>query len=698
MKRALTWAIALCMLLGTMNLAAAEQTTYTGTAQGFGGLDVSAEVTVENGKVIGLTVDDSTQTYSMAGVTREDSIDKLIAAILENGSTDGLDARTGATITSTAILDAVNQALVNAGAAEAPNMEVAFVPGTYEGVSAGRNGVIKVNVTVNESEITDVTVTEQYETAGIADLPMTRIPQEIVSYQSLGVDTVTGATLASSGILNAVANAVQQAGCNPAALRAVPVEYPVEAVADMDTQVVVVGAGIAGMTAAIRAADLGAEVILVEKLPYTGGTLIVAAGGMSVANSKYVAENSESDNNIEYMMDYVHRNNDAAIRKPDYDFVEYLMMESGKTVDYLAYDLKMPMRVAAGSNGAVDQIYVGGEKWGAGFVDEYNRVLAEKGVTVLRNTAATELVMDGNTVAGVKCTAAGGEFIIRAQKTILATGGASRDMERMTKVTPGLLHTGLDNQTSAGSTGDGFAMLDAIGAKMGDGPYLKSSVPMFNQAMRTTWLNTGSMAGSLFFDAQGIRFINEAYWNSSVAFNSEVADHGSDANYILFDQAMASARPNVSNDGTTFIELLDRYADNPQIAVKGANIREIAEKLSIDADVLEATYTRYQQLCANGVDTDLGKDASRLVAYDESNGLYAVRVTPGAFGSVGGALTDYQFRPIYEDGAMIPNLFTVGELATSTLFGDYYMGGFSLAYYSAAGRIAGEIAVQELTE
>lgn len=77
-------------------------------------------------------------------------------------------------------------------------MEVAFVPGTYEGVSAGRNGVIKVNVTVNESEITDVTVTEQYETAGIADLPMTRIPQEIVSYQSLGVDTVTGATLASA--------------------------------------------------------------------------------------------------------------------------------------------------------------------------------------------------------------------------------------------------------------------------------------------------------------------------------------------------------------------------------------------------------------------------------------------------------------------------------------------------------------------
>lgn len=198
MKRALTWAIALCMLLGTMNLAAAEQTTHTGTAQGFGGLDVSAEVTVENGKVIGLTVDDSTHTYSMAGVTREDSIDKLIAAILENGSTDGLDARTGATITSTAILGAVNQALVNAGAAEAPNMEVAFVPGTYEGVSAGRNGVIKVNVTVNESEITDVTVTEQYETAGIADLPMTRIPQEIVSYQSLGVDTVTGATLASA--------------------------------------------------------------------------------------------------------------------------------------------------------------------------------------------------------------------------------------------------------------------------------------------------------------------------------------------------------------------------------------------------------------------------------------------------------------------------------------------------------------------
>lgn len=692
MKKELSAFLAGALLAASMPAALAD-TTYTGTAQGFGG-DVKADVTLdESGKITALTVDAASES---APVGVEATVNAMTDAILAAGTTDGVDVFSGATITSNAILSAVKQALVEAGVAEQADAAIAYVPGTYTGKASGRNGDITVSVTVSENAIESVTVDEQYETPGISDLPLARIPQDIVTYQSLGVDTVTGATLCSYGIINAVADAVSQAGADAAALRAVPVSYPTEEVSDMQTQVVVVGAGIAGMTAAITAADAGVDVILVEKLPYTGGTLMVAAGGMSIANSKYVAENAETENSVEAVMDYVHRYNDNAVRQPDYDFVEYMMTESGVTVDYLANDLNMPMRISVGQNGSADQIFVGGEKWGAGFVDEFNRVLSEKKIQVLTDTAATELLTEGQNVVGVKCEAAGGTFDIRADKVILATGGASRDMERMTAVTPGLMHTGLDNQTIAGSTGDGFDMLEAIGAKMGDGPYLKSSVPCFNAALRTSWMNTGSLSGAMIFDAQGIRFINEGYWNSSVALNSEIADHGSDGTYVLFDKTMAQARPVPSGDGTTFIELLDAYADNPAIVVKGADIREIAEKLGIDADVLAATYNRYQSQCAQGADTDLGKNPAQMVAYDDADGLYAVRVTPGAFGAVGGALTDRDFRPMYEDGTTIPNLFTVGELATSTLFGDYYMGGFSLAYYSTAGRLAAQAAAAEI--
>ena len=117
--------------------------------------------------------------------------------------------------------------------------------------------------------------------------------------------------------------------------------------------------------------------------------------------------------------------------------------------------------------------------------------------------------------------------------------------------------------------------------------------------------------------------------------------------------------------------------------------------MDVDADTLRATFDHYQEMCKNGVDDAFGKDASHLIAYEDGP-LYAVRVYPASWGTIGGCVTNDNFQVLNENGDVIDNLFAVGEMSTARLFGDYYFGGFSLGFYTAAGHIAAETAVAEL--
>jgi len=695
--------LAITMVCGMLSVAGAEQTVYTGSAAGFGGQEVTAEVTLEDGKVVALTVDDSTQSYQLNGV---ESIQPLVDAIIAAGGTEGVDAVSNATVTSTAVLTIVNDALAG-GPVDYSNVEISYNPGTYTGTGHGRNGEIHVEVTFSADKIENITVLPNAETVGISDLPQKQVPADIIAYQSLAVDTITGATLTSNGVIDAVADAAEQAGAVVAALRAVPVDYPKQENADLSAQVVVAGGGMAGMMAAITAADQGADVVLVEKLPYVGGTLMLAAGGFVAANSEWMAQQEGiTDDSTARHIAWVHEANKNSVRQPDYDFVEYLLDESGKTTDYLTGELGLE-GVAVPGGDFPDRIMIGGSKFGAGFADDLKKQMEDKGVRIILNAAAQEILMEDGKAVGLRVSGKDGDFTVKADKVIIATGGATRDWDRMISVNPGLANTGLDDQTSAGNTGDGFRMMEEIGAQMGDGPYLKASLISFSPALRLTWATVPLLVDNMIFDANGMRFFNEATSFDPTGFTtgmtSEIARHGSPANYVLYDThniqdnvVTSTIDASTGEVPATLLDLLKAHADDPNVVVYGENIEEIARKLDIDSDVLTASYNRYQAACEKGFDADYGKDPDHLIAYNEEGGLYAVKVFPGAFGTVGGVLTDRQFHPLSQDGSSIENLFAVGEVATSTLFGDYYMGAFSLMYYSTAGRIAGETAVAEI--
>ena len=462
------------LLLVTMMIASAgaDQVTYSGSAQGFGS-QVKVDVTLENGKVVDLKADDSGETYTMAGVTREGSVEKVIAAIIAAGGTEGVDATSGATFTSKAIISVVNEALAG-GKADLSGVKIEFKPGTYTGHGKGRAGDIEVSVTVTSDRIEKIEVGKNGETVGVKDLAFVGLRDEILANQSLGVDSVSGATMTSNGFINAVTDALTQASNQNvvAALKAVKVAHEVPAAENIETQVVVVGAGMSGLIASLTAAQLGANVVLVEKMPFTGGNLFLAGGGLGTVGAEVVDANDD----LERTLNYFKMVNATSERQPDYDFIAKMLPETGRAIDWLVKDFGLSYGFSDRGDYVRTNFGTPEDRSGSAFAKQLDELNRKQGVKILLNTRAERILIEDGKAAGVVVSNEAGEFTIKAQKVILATGGASRNWERMTKANPELNVVKFFEEASVSSTGDGFDMREAIGAKM-DVPLCEIGLP-----------------------------------------------------------------------------------------------------------------------------------------------------------------------------------------------------------------------------
>ena len=279
MKKLFALMLCLCLLLSCVAFAEGAN-TLTASAKGFGS-DVAVEVTVEDGKITALTVDDSGESYPAAGVAREDSVEKLIAAILEAGSTEGVDVNTGATFTSTAVVEAVNKALASAegGAEPAADAAIAFTAGEYEATADGYNGPVTVKVTYGADKIENIEVTASAETDHVGTLAYTFMIPEMLIANGSGVDSISGATFTSRALRLAVEDTAVQAGCtNLDAFKSAKIEHVATDPVEVEYDVVVVGAGGAGMAAAAQAAQDGNTVLVIEKNAEVGGNTLVSGG------------------------------------------------------------------------------------------------------------------------------------------------------------------------------------------------------------------------------------------------------------------------------------------------------------------------------------------------------------------------------------------------------------------------------------
>lgn len=275
MKKILSVILALSLMLASVSAFALTAGEYVGEAQGFGGT-VTVKITVDDAAVTAAEITAGNETAAIGGAAAE----SLAAAMIGASSADDIEVVSGATVTSTAVKEALSKALAAANGEETANdAPVAFTAGTYTGTAKGYNGAVEVTVTFSDTAVTEVVVGANQETDHVGNVAFEPVIADILAANGTGVDVVSGATFSSNAVRNAVNDAAEQAGCtNMDAFKASTVQHEAQAPIEETYDIVVVGAGGAGISAAAQAAQDGNTVLVIEKNAEVGGNTLVSGG------------------------------------------------------------------------------------------------------------------------------------------------------------------------------------------------------------------------------------------------------------------------------------------------------------------------------------------------------------------------------------------------------------------------------------
>ena len=573
-------------------------------------------------------------------------------------------------------------ALVLASAAafsEAQPEAFLFTPGTYSGEAQGIFVPVKVMIQVSENEIETVLIDATGETPELGGVAAEKMAMSIMKAQTPNVDTVSGATVTSSAIIAAATQALEKAGADIAVLDANRKDTGSAGPKDektIDTDIVIIGAGGAGMTAAIMLQQAGKNFVILEKMPYVGGNTTKATGGMNASETHYQKEQGIEDSNALFAADTMkggHALNDSSL-------VAVMANSSAGAIDWLDTIGAALPKISFSGGASVNRIHApeDGSGVGAFLVDRFSAKLAELGVEVMLETAATELITDADgKIAGVKAEGPDAVYTINAKAVILASGGFGANEEMYTTYRPDLKGTVTTN--APGATGDGIVMAQALGADLVDIEQIQLH-PTVEQT--TSMLITESVRGdgAILVNQGGVRFTNELLTRDAVSA-AELAQEGSYA-YIIFDQKL---RDN--------LKAIEKYVKSG-ITVQADTIEGLAEQLGIEPATLAKTLADWNEIVKNQRDPDFG----RTTGMNEdltTPPYYAIKIAPGIHHTMGGVKINTATEVINTEGQAIPGLFAAGEVCGG-VHGGNRLGGNAVADIVIFGRIAAESAIAYL--
>ena len=575
----------------------------------------------------------------------------------------------------------------------------ALKDGTYTGTGSGRNGEITVELTVKAGKLATVNVVRHGETAGISDAALARVPAEIVAQQSTAVDAVTGATMTSEGIKAAVADAIRQAGGDPAlfAVKKVGKKQAAKTIKE-NADIVVVGAGGSGMSAAVRAETLGKSVILIEKMPTIGGATVLNAGTLIATGSRYQREvMKETKDSPELAAEDIFR---VGKHKNDPVLVRMVTERVGGVVDWLIDDLKIPYGPAATQypdHSANRQLGVTGRSV------NYLNLMREKflgmGGKLLLETRAQSFITDANgRVVGVKATDAAGNTVeLTSKAVILASGGFGADQSMLPPSMKNYLFYGVD-----GETGDGLKMAQALNA----GTINLDLVKMYPQGVETrphhglaaTASSTDTMkaSGAIYVNNRGERFVDE---NAGLGVLTEatVAQPDSIA-YIVMDKAawekyVAKSLEDKLVPDAAALDAWTKIVNNgrPVMAVSDS-LEEAARTMGIDPAGLTKTVTHWNEMVKAGKDADF----SRKITGGLGEGPYRIVEQKVRYQTtLGGLKADAGLRILDTAGKAIPGLYGAGCVVGGANGADS-MTAMMNSWAIVSGVVAAETAVADL--
>lgn len=558
-----------------------------------------------------------------------------------------------------------------------------YKAGTYTSVAKGNNGDVTVEVVFDANAIVSVTVKDHKETQGISDPAIEKIPQGIVTGQTLAVDVISGATNTSNAILTAVEDCVKQAGGDIDALKAAAaVKEGDKTDSEMSTDVVIIGAGGTGLAAAGSAFEQGAKVVVLEKQGNVGGSTALSGGGIAATGTRFQEEIGVKDTPEDWMKLWKERQSTSNpdSQYPDYDRVKKFMDDAVDTTHWLVdYMNHKYARVEGYGLDPVARLHFP-EKGGAELIFNLEKTVREKGIDILLETKATELLTDEQgAVVGVKAENAEGTLTVHAKKVIIAAGGFAKNEEMMQRFLPQFVEDIDISAAAAGSTGDGILMAEKIGAALYEDPWV-IGLGMGSRIQELGGLSWDTT--KILVNEKGNRFFNE---NSHYAIvTNQVVNH--EQVWMVIDSSEAN---------TKTIESIQGLLPNDEIAT-GGTVQELADAMAVPADALAATIDTFNSGVASGKDA-FNKEKETLIAINKGP-YYAFKFYPKTMGTFGGVKVDEHYRVLKEDGTVIPNLYAGGEAANRSIYNQVYMSGSAVQYALTSGRLSGAHAANAMKE
>lgn len=597
-----------------------------------------------------------------------------------------------------------------------------FKPGTYQAEADGMNGPVKVEVEVDAESILSVKILEHTETTGISDPAIERVPQAIVDGQSIAVDTVSGATVTSSAILAAVKTALLDAGASEEAIsKAVEKKTQSSENIERTADVVVIGSGGAGMSAALEALRAGGEVIVIEKMASAGGNTILAGSAMNAADPELQKKQEMTPaqlGTIDGLLELPAKNdymkawqdtirNDIEKYRAEkntylYDSPALHKLQTYVDGDYVAN----PELVEVFGDNALDSIHwltglgtqwsdtitaAVGATWtrshtplqtfgskGAGFVLPQLQEFEKLGGEVLLEHTAQELLTDNGRVTGVKGTTADGStFTFLAKKgVILATGGFSANIKMREEYNThwATLDESIPTSNGPQATGDGIVMAESIGANLVGMEWIQmlpTTVKSFTPAIDSTIL----------VNKEGKRFVKEDGRRDEIS--KATLEQPETKYWRIVD---AHVTEDMLNGVAYTGEVIDEMVDN-QGVYKADSLAELAEMIGIPAAELQKTVDEF-----NGYVESNGKgDPTGRTLFDQKIDkapYYALVGLTKVHHTMGGVEINTETQVLDKDGNVIEGLFAAGEV-TGGIHGSNRLGGNAISDAIIFGRLAG---------
>ncbi len=595
---------------------------------------------------------------------------------------------------------------------------------TYTGEAYGhdKENPVKVTLTIKDKTITKVEVDASHETNGIGSKAAETMPGAIVAANSLEIDGVSGATQTSKAIIEAATAALKQAGLEPSDLVSKNTSTTKAKDIEETVDVVVVGAGGAGMTAAITATDAGKKVIVVESQPIAGGNSVRSTGGMNAAKTPYqdknefkeaagvektlatAAEKFADNATITALAATVKSQWDAYQANPQgyFDSVELMELDtmiggkgknnpelvkalaenSAAAIEWLASIGADVKNVGAFGGASVKRIHrpvnADGKVTavGAYIVPILEKNLQDRNVQFLFDTTANEIIMKDGKAVGIKGTGKDGHKVtINAKSVVIATGGFGANAEMVEKYKPEL--KGFATTNAEGAQGQGIDMATAVGAATVDMDQIQIHPTVHIEEDGNAHLITEGLRGdgAILVNAEGKRFYDEVSTRDKVS--AAIIAQPEKSAWLVVDQSMVDKSAVIAG------YIKSGYT------VTGATYEELAKAMGVDEATFTSTMNTWNQAVEAKSDAEFGRTsfANPLTTAP----YYAIKITPAVHHTMGGIVINPKAEVLNEKGEAISGLYAAGEV-TGGVHGANRLGGNAVADFVVFGRISGQSA------